>query len=119
MSVIPETGFDPTIAIAFAATVVNRNEITVIVIKATIACTSVTLTPIRRNMKTAMRVRNKNNITNDIFRSRCVRCVVFSFCCVTFFVPTANLNALPITPAELMMPIIPAMAMAPIPMGRT
>ena len=27
MRVIPETGFDPTVAIALAATVVNKNEI--------------------------------------------------------------------------------------------
>ena len=28
INVIPDTGFDPTIAIAFAATVVNKKEIT-------------------------------------------------------------------------------------------
>ena len=36
MRVIPETGFEPTMAIAFAATVVKRNEMTKTISIATI-----------------------------------------------------------------------------------
>ena len=36
MSVIPDTGFEPTMAVAFAATVVNRKEITRINMRETI-----------------------------------------------------------------------------------
>ena len=36
--VIPETGFVPTIAIAFAATVVNKNAMIVTTTNATIVC---------------------------------------------------------------------------------
>jgi len=35
------------------------------------------------------------------------------------FLLTASLKALPMTPDDLMMPMMPAMAMAPMPMGRT
>ena len=45
ISVIPETGFVPTIAIAFAATVVNRNEIPATTKKATVACMKLLITP--------------------------------------------------------------------------
>ncbi len=119
ISVIPETGFDPTIAIAFAATVVKRNEIMVMVNRATTACTHVTLTPMIRNMNTAMRVRKRNSITNDILRSRSVRLTSSCAPSVFIFLPTANLNAVPITLDDLIIPIIPAMAIAPMPMGRT
>ncbi len=91
----------------------------VTVSSATMACTSVISTPKRRKMKTAMSVRKRKSITNDIARSRCVR---FPFSLIppaTPFLLTASLKALPMTPEDLMMPMMPAMAMAPMPMGRT
>ena len=45
IKVIPETGFDPTIAIALAATVVKRNAIMVTTTKATIVCIKLCITP--------------------------------------------------------------------------
>lgn len=118
MSVMPETGLEPTMAIALAATVVKRKAITVMVIRATMACRSVIFTPIIRKMNTARSVRNRKSVTNDIFRSRSL--LLTATCSPPPpFLPTANLKALPITPDDLMMPMIPAMAMAPIPMGRT
>ena len=118
MRVIPETGFEPTIAMALAATVVNRNEIIRMVTNATTACNKVIFTPISRKINTATNVRKRKSITNDIFRSFWVLSTFISVCA---FPPTPNasLKAPPITPEDLMMPIIPAMAMAPMPIGRT
>ena len=45
INVIPDTGLDPTIAIAFAATVVNKNAIITTTTKATKACTKFGITP--------------------------------------------------------------------------
>ena len=69
ISVIPETGLEPTIAMALAATVVNRNEIIRMVTNATTACNNVIFTPTSRKINTATNVRKRKSITNDIFRS--------------------------------------------------
>ncbi len=52
MSVMPDTGLEPTIAMALAATVVNRNAITVTTTHATSACQNVLMTPSQKNRNT-------------------------------------------------------------------
>ncbi len=52
ISVIPLTGFDPTIAMAFAATVVKRNAIIVTTSHAIRACQKVWITPNQKNRNT-------------------------------------------------------------------
>ena len=54
ISVMPLTGLLPTIAMAFAATVVNRKAITVTTTQATRACQNVWITPIQKNRRTPM-----------------------------------------------------------------
>ena len=45
ISVMPDTGLEPTMAIALAATVVKRNAITTTTSQATRACQNVLMTP--------------------------------------------------------------------------
>ena len=52
MSVMPETGLEPTIAIAFAATVVKRKAIIITIASPTIACVRLWTTPNWKNTKT-------------------------------------------------------------------
>ena len=54
IKVIPDTGLEPTIAMALAATVVNRNAITVTTIHATNACQKVWMTPTQKKHNTAI-----------------------------------------------------------------
>jgi hypothetical protein len=55
--VMPLTGFEPTMAMAFAATVVKRNAMTVTTSHATAACHRVPITPSQKNKNTTMRAR--------------------------------------------------------------
>ncbi len=55
MMVMPLTGLLPTMAMALAATVVNRNAITVTTTQATSACQNVLMTPSQKNRNTATR----------------------------------------------------------------
>ncbi len=55
MMVMPLTGLLPTMAMALAATVVNRNAITVTTTQATSACQKVLMTPSQKNRNTATR----------------------------------------------------------------
>ena len=119
--VIPLTGLVPTIAIALAATVVKRKEMTVTISRPIIACQILFTTPPRaKKAKTAIRVNAMPNTTVFIGRSSWVRSTW------TFAVPSplrrnspaASPTALLMTPALLMMPMTPAVAMPPIPMWR-
>ena len=56
MSVMPLTGFDPTIAIALAATVVKRNAMIPTIRRPTTACQMLSTTPNMKNANTAMSV---------------------------------------------------------------
>ena len=57
ISVMPDTGFEPTIAIALAATVVNRNAMTAVRMIATRAKSRLpSITPNQKNRKVRTRV---------------------------------------------------------------
>lgn len=53
--VMPLTGLEPTMAIALAATVVNRKAITATTSHAISACQKVWITPSQKNTSTAIR----------------------------------------------------------------
>ena len=116
MRVIPLTGFDPTMAMAFAATVVNRNAMIPTMRSPTTACQMLSTTPNMKNANTATRVTAIPITMIFIERSRCV--LITSASASLFFLlnsldasPTADL----ITPNDFTMPTIPAVAMPPIP----
>ena len=115
MSVMPLTGFEPTIAIAFAATVVNKNEITATTAIPTNACFTLPTTPNQKKKNVTIKTRTMPTTTNFIERSRCVR----SSFSTLFFFPLNSLAAKPtddlITPHDLMILTTPAIAMPPIP----
>ena len=115
---MPDTGLLPTIAMAFAATVVNRKAITVTTIHATAACQNVDITPAQKKMNTAMSAIPRQNVTVFMDRSVCQRTVAFPL----FLSP---LNSLPASPTacrmighDFMMPMTPAIAIPPIPIMR-
>ena len=115
ISVMPETGLEPTMAMALAATVVKRKAMTAVSTMATSANSrlpSITPNQKKRNVSTsvmpaAMAMKRKG-------RSRPTPCPSLSGRGVVCFV--ANPTALLMTPHDLMMPMMPAMAMAPMPM---
>ena len=76
--VMPDTGFDPTIAIALAATVVNRNAMSVTTIHATRACQNVWMTPIQKNTSTTARAMAMKHAIVFIDRSVCQRVSLMS-----------------------------------------
>ncbi len=117
ISVMPDTGLEPTMAMAFAATVVNRKAIRVTTTHATSACQKVWITPNQKNSSTANRARAMKNTTFFIDRSICQRT------CLP--VAAAPLNSRPASDTaltmmfhDLMMPITPAMAIPPMPIIR-
>ena len=61
MRVIPDTGFEPTMAIALAATVVNRNEMIKTITRATTDCIQLWSTPNWKNTNTV----NNTAISTD------------------------------------------------------
>ena len=73
--VMPDTGFEPTIAIALAATVVNRNAMSVTTSHATNACQNVLMTPIQKNNSTAIKAMETKNTICFIEISLCQRTV--------------------------------------------
>ncbi len=117
MSVMPDTGFDPTIAIALAATVVNRKAMIVTTIHATKACQKVFITPAQKKIKTATRAIAMKNTICFIEMSVC-HLTVFSEEALPFSSREARPTASRIMPDDFMIPMIPAIAMPPIPMRR-
>ena len=115
INVIPDTGFEPTIAIAFAATVVNRNEMTNTIKVAMIVCVKLPNTPNWKNTKVAINMEMIPDKMNFMEISRCVRSTAPS----PFFFPpnslTANPKACLIILEERIIPITPAIAIPPIP----
>ena len=116
ISVIPDTGLLPTMAIALAATVVKRNAITATSSIPTAAKRILPfITPNQKNRKMtkSVTIAPMAIILNGM--SRCVR----STCLPSLLPPrislAARLTAFFIIPHELMMPIMPAMAIPPIP----
>ena len=117
MSVMPETGFDPTMAMALAATVVKRNEMTKTMRIAVTDCTQPSSSPKWKKTKTQTSVAMSSERMRFIVMSRCVRSVVSA----PFLLPPSSETARP-TAWRMMrdwrtMPMMPAMAMPPMPMG--
>ena len=116
MSVIPDTGLLPTIAIALAATVVNRNEIPATRIMATSACSiSPSITPSQKNTKVSTMVTIEAIAMNLNERSRPVRTVTVSSLLPPFISLAASPTALLMIPHDFTIPMIPAIAIPPIP----
>ena len=118
--VMPLTGFEPTMAMALAATVVNRKEITATIRRPTRACQMLLTTPPKaKKAKIASRAMTMPQTMVFIGRSSSVRAGFSSA------VPglrrnslTARLAADLMTPKDLTMPMMPAVAMPPMPMWR-
>lgn len=76
ISVMPDTGLEPTMAIALAATVVKRKAIAVTTSQATSACQKVLITPIQKNISTAVSASAMKNTMCFIEISVCQRTVL-------------------------------------------
>src|SRR5574344_1626077 len=118
ISVMPDTGLEPTMAMALAATVVKRKAISATNTMATMAYMRLCITPNQKNRKvTAMAAMEpKAIILKEI--SRWVRICSLSTLLLPFISLAAREMAPLIMPHDLMMPMIPAMAIPPMPMGR-
>ena len=120
ISVIPLTGLEPTIAMALAATVVKRNEMIPTMSTPINACQMFSTTPPKaKNANTAKRVMTipKTMIFIDI-SSSVLSALTSSLPGFLENSPAARLTADLITPKDLMIPMMPAVAMPPIPMWR-
>ena len=117
--VIPETGLVPTIAMALAATVVNRNAITPTKRRPMMAWNQLWSTPNWKKRKVTMRVAAMPIMMIFIDRSLWVRTAVVA---LEPSLPLSSLAASPTAPRmmshDLMMPMMPAVAMPPIPIWR-
>ena len=98
MSVMPDTGFEPTMAMALAATVVNKKAITKTISTATIVCSQLFNRPNWKKTSTQMSVAQRIVRMVFIVRSCCVR----SGALVAAFLPPSSDTARPI--AWRMMP---------------
>ena len=117
ISVIPDTGLEPTIAMALAATVVNKKAITVTNSMPTTAKSRFpSITPNQKNKKVMRIVIAEPMAITLKEMSRCVRLTVFCVSSLPFISPAASDTAPLMMPHDLMIPMIPAMAMPPIPM---
>ena len=114
---MPDTGFEPTMAMALAATVVNKKAMTKTIRSAMIVWNQLCNTP---NWK-------KNNVAaSTAMITERITFIEISFCVrgssVATFLPLNSLTARPkallMMPAWRMMPMSPAMAMPPMPRGR-
>ena len=117
MSVMPDTGLLPTMAMALAATVVKRNAMRATSTMPTSANTtlpSITPNQKKRNVMMMVAMEQMAIILNDM--SRCVRSCCLSALWLPFISLAASDTALRIMPHDLMMPMMPAMAMPPMPM---
>ena len=117
--VIPDTGLEPTMAMALAATVVKRNAMTV---------TRRMPTTAKRMLPSRTPKRKKRNVSSMVATepmaislngmSSCVR-LGFSTCAPLPLSSLAASDTAPrMMPQLLMMPMMPAMAIPPIPMLR-
>ncbi len=120
ISVMPLTGLEPTMAMALAATVVNRKLTTVTTSRPISACQMLFTTPPNaKNAKMHRRAMTTPKTMVFMGRSSSVRSVFPSP------VPGLRLNSVTARPAALLMtpklftiPMIPAVAMPPMPMCR-
>ena len=118
ISVMPDTGFVPTMAMALAATVVKRNAMTKTIRMAVTDCTQPSSSPKWKNMKTEMSVAIRIVRIRFIVRSRCVRSTAAG---AVLLPPPSSDTASPTAWRMifdcLTMPMMPAMAMPPMPSG--
>ena len=113
ISVMPLTGFEPTMAIAFAATVVKRKAMTAVRMMATAANNRLpSITPNQKNKNVSISVMPAAIAMKRKGRSLLLL-AVSPLVSVAF---VASPTALLMTPHDLMMPMMPAIAIAPIPM---
>ena len=118
IKVMPLTGFVPTMAMAFAATVVKRKVMTLTTRMATMLKTQFPpITSKWKKRKVSTRARMMPKVMNRIGRSFCVRGASI---CSTSFLPLSSLPASE-TASTIMrqlftMPMMPAIAMPPMPM---
>ena len=117
--VMPETGLVPTMAVALAATVVNRKAIRPTNKRPMAAWNQLCNTPNWKKRKVTMSEEMMPNEITFMGRSLWVR----SICSRLFSsLPFSSLAAKPtaplIIPQDLMMPITPAVAIPPMPMWR-
>ncbi len=118
MSVMPDTGFEPTMAMALAATVVKRKAMTKTIRMAVTDCSRLPpSTPKWKNTKVAISAATSTESTRFIVRSRCVRSCVSAALRPPPSSFTARPTAWRMMPAWRTMPIRPAMAMPPMPSG--
>ncbi len=115
--VMPLTGLEPTIAIAFAATVVNKKEIAVTTIHATRACQKLCSTPAQKKMSTATRAIAMKNTICFMDISRCQRMVEALPWEEPLISRAARPAACMIMPHDFTMPMIPAIAIPPMPIS--
>ena len=118
--VIPDTGLLPTVAMAVAATVVNRKAKMKTISRPTITCVTFIWSPPKaKKMPITTNKPRKPKRMIFIEMSRCVRSTC---CCGLSAAALLPLKIVPIevlmTPADLMTPRMPAMAMPPIPIRR-
>ena len=120
MMVMPLTGFVPTMAMALAATVVKRKAITATISTPMSACQILFTTPPKaKKANTASSAMTMAVTTVFIRMSRSVRGASVTFSPgLRRNSPAARPTADLITPADLMMPMMPAVAMPPMPMWR-
>ena len=118
ISVMPETGLEPTMAIALAATVVKRNAMKVTTRMATTANIRLCITPSQKKMNDTSRATIAAMAMNLNDRSFCVRTAVVSAPALPFSSLPANETALLMMPHDFTMPMMPAIAMPPMPMLR-
>ena len=117
--VIPETGFEPTIAMALAATVVKRKAMAATSRMAIMAKRRLpSITPNQKKRKVTRMVTSEPIAIILKEMSRWVRFTFSSTSLLPFSSLAARPTALLIMPQLLMMPMIPAMAIPPIPMLR-
>ena len=117
MMVMPLTGLEPTIAMALAATVVKRNDITATISRPISACQTLLTTPPKaKKTKMARRAMTMPKMTAFMEMSFCVRSTETDASPgLRLNSPAARPTADLMTPAERMMPMIPAVAMPPMP----
>ena len=117
ISVMPETGLVPTIAMAFAATVVNRKAMTATNSMPTTAKRRLpSITPNQKKRNVTMMVTTEPTAINLKEMSRWVRNSSLSALGVPFISLAASETALFMMPHDLIMPMMPAMAIPPMPM---
>ena len=118
ISVMPLTGFEPTMAMALAATVVKRKAMTAVRRMATTANKMLCITPSQKKTNVSRSAQTEATPMNLNDRSRCVRTCSPCPPVPPFSSFEARPTAFLIMPHERMMPMMPAMAMPPMPMLR-